>query len=51
MEFVPQIKDLLKSKDNDDDSVLVYAARSKDAAMFNTAMTFVENHLSPHEVK
>ena len=46
----PQIKGMLESKDNDGDSVLMYAVSSKNAAIFNAAITFVADHLNPQEV-
>jgi len=49
MEFVPQMKDLLKMKDKDDNSLL-HATLRKNAAMFDAVLTFLELHLSPEEV-
>lgn len=51
MESLPQIKEMLKMKDKNDDSLFVYAARSDNAVMFDAVTTFVEHHLSPQEVK
>ena len=50
MEFVPQMKDLLKLKDKNDNSLLVQATLSKNAAVFDAVLTFVEHHLSLQEV-
>ena len=50
MGFVPQIKDLLMVKDMHDNSLLAQATLSKNAVMFDAVLTFVEHHLSPHEV-
>ena len=47
----PQIKELLKLKDKNGTSLLAFAAVSKNPAMFNAVMTFVEHHLSSQEVK
>ena len=46
----PQIKDMVKSKDDDGRSVLMHAVSSKNAAIFNAAITFVADHLNPQEV-
>ena len=50
MEFVPQMKDLLKLKNKYDNSLLVDATLSKNAVMFDAVLTFVEHHLSSQEV-
>ena len=50
MGSIPQMKDLLKLKDKNDDSLLVYATLSKNAVMFDAVLTFVEHHLSSQEV-
>ena len=50
MGSVPQMKDLLKLKDEEDDSLLVFATLSKNAAMFDAVLTFVDHHLSSQEV-
>ena len=47
----PQIKGMSESKDNDGDSLLMHAVYSKNAAIFNAAITFVAYHLNPQEVK
>ena len=50
MGTLPQMKDMLKLKDNDGNSILMLAALSKNAVMFNAVMTFVAHHLSSQEV-
>ncbi len=50
MGSIPQMKDVLKLKDKDDDSLLVYATLSKNAVMFDAVLTFVEQNLSSQEV-
>jgi len=50
MGSLPQIKEMLKLKDNDGNSILMLAALSKNAVMFNAVMTFVAHHLSSQEV-
>ena len=47
---IPQMKDLLKLKDKNDDSLLVQATLSKNAAMLDAVLTFVEHNLSFQEV-
>ena len=47
---VPQMKDLLKLKDKNYFSLLLYATLSKNAVMFDVVLTFVEHHLSSQEV-
>ena len=50
MGSIPQIKDLLKLKNKDDNSLLVQATLSKNAVMFDAVLTFVEHHISSQEV-
>ena len=50
MGSIPQMKDLFKLKNKGDDSLLVYATRSKNAVMFDAVLTFVEQKLSSQEV-
>jgi len=50
MESIQQMKDLLMVKDKDDNPLLISAALSKNAIMFNMAIAFVEQHLSSQEV-
>ena len=44
------MKDLLKLKDKDDNSLVVFATLSKNAVMFDAVLTFVEDNLSSQEV-
>jgi len=44
------MKDLLTVKDKYDNSLLVSAVVSKNAAMFNAAITCLGHHLSSQEV-
>ena len=46
----PQIKGMLESKDNDGWSLLEHAVSSKNAAIFNAAITFLADHLDQQEV-
>ena len=41
---------MLKLKDKHDNSLLVYAAVSKNAMMFNAVITCAEQHLSAQEI-
>jgi len=50
MGSLPQIKSLLKLQDNGIHSILMLAALSKNAVLFNAVMTFVAHHLSSQEV-
>ena len=50
MGSIPQMKDLLKLKDKDDNSLLHNAMLSKNAVMFDAVLAFVEHHLSSQEV-
>lgn len=44
------MKDLLMLKDKNNDSLLAYAARSKNAIIFSTVIAFVEHYISSQEV-
>ena len=48
--LLPQIKDMMESKDMNGRSVLMHVLSSKNAAIFNEAITFVADHLNPQEV-
>lgn len=51
MRSVPQMKGLLKLKDEDGDSLLVNATFSDNTVvMFDAVLNFVEHHLSLQEV-
>ena len=41
---------MLESKDDGGESVLIHAVSSKNAAIFNAAITFVADHLNQQEV-